>query len=44
MTPDGTPDSSPRPRSSTRAFRRIRMWTLVVLAVLAAKWWLQNRG
>ena len=36
--------SSPRKPGSSRAFRRIRMWMLVVVAVFAAKWWWQNRG
>jgi hypothetical protein len=36
--------SSPRKLGSSRAFRRIRLWMLVVVAVFAAKWWWQNRG
>jgi hypothetical protein len=36
--------SSPRKLGSSRTFRRIRLWMLVVVAVFAAKWWWQNRG
>ena len=36
--------SSPRKLGSSRAFRRIRMWMLVVVAVFAAKWFWQNHG
>ena len=33
----------PRPSRANRAMRRLRMWVVVVLALLGAKYWWQNR-